>query len=326
MQRMKADTPEANVASAMGQGDELPFWVLLYYRYVKIEDPDDYAREQRELCERLDLRGRILVGEEGINGTVSGTVDSAAQYREAMAADERTRDMPFKIDAWDRHVFPKLSVKVREEIVSLGLPRGSDVDPNERTGRRLSPAEFYRAMQDDNAIVIDGRNNYESALGRFAGALCPDVDNFRDFPGWIEANREMLKGRRILTYCTGGIRCEKLSALLLREGFDDVSQLEGGIVEYGRDAEMRGRDFEGECYVFDQRIGVPVNWTDTAKIVSCCERCGEPSVRYRNCGFAPCNRQFFLCETCEQREGDRYCSAGCRDGVGRGDGERADPG
>jgi UPF0176 protein len=314
MIEMKVDGAEADVMSETQGTIEHPFRVLLYYRYVRIEDPEAYAQEQRQLCERLKLRGRILIGEEGINGTVSGTVASTAQYREAMAADVRTRDMPFKIDAWDRHVFPKLSVKVRDEIVSLGLSKDRDVDPNELTGRRLPPVEFYRAMQDENAIVIDGRNNYESALGRFAGAVCPEVDNFRDFPGWIEENREMLKGRKILTYCTGGIRCEKLSALLLREGFEDVSQLEGGIVEYGYDAEVRGRDFEGECYVFDQRIGVPVNRTDTAKVVSCCERCGEPSVRYQNCGFAPCNRQFFLCERCEEKDGDRYCSAGCRVG------------
>ena len=308
------DTSIASVGAEVEE--ELKFRVLLYYRYVRIEDPELYAQRQRELCEKWELRGRILVGTEGINGTLSGTTDNTARYRETMAADVRTRDMPFKIDAWDRHVFPKLSVKVRDEIVSLGLPREEDVDPNQQTGRRLSPADFYRAMQDDNAIVIDGRNNYESALGRFAGAVCPDVDNFRDFPGWIEDNREMLKGRKILTYCTGGIRCEKLSALLLREGFDDVSQLEGGIVEYGRNAEVQGRDFEGECYVFDQRIGVPVNGTDTAKVVSCCERCGDPSTRYRNCGFAPCNRQFFLCETCEERDDDRFCSVGCRSGEG----------
>jgi UPF0176 protein len=296
---------------------ELAFRVLLYYSYVRIDDPEAYAQQQRELCEELELLGRILVGVEGINGTVSGSIENTAKYREAMAVDERTRDMPFKIDAWDGHVFPKLSVKVRDEIVSLGLLTENDVDPNEQTGRRLSPAQFYRAMQDDNAVVIDGRNNYESALGHFTGALCPQVDNFRDFPGWIEKNREMLKGRKILTYCTGGIRCEKLSALLLREGFEDVSQLEGGIVEYGRDAEVQGRDFEGECYVFDQRVVVPVNRTDSAKVVSCCERCGEPSVRYRNCGFAPCNRQFFLCESCEASEGDWFCSGGCRDGVGQ---------
>lgn len=301
------------------RGEEgAPFRVLLYYRYVAIEDPEAYAEEQRQLCEELELLGRILVGDEGINGTVSGMAENTARYREAMHSDPRTRDMPFKIDAWSGHVFPKLSIKVRREIVSLGLEGDElgDVDPVSETGKRLSPAEFYRAMQDENAIVIDGRNDYESALGRFAGAICPDVGNFRDFPQWLQEHREQLAGRRILTYCTGGIRCEKLSALLLREGFEDVSQLEGGIVEYGRDPEVRGRDFEGDCYVFDQRIGVSVNHTETQRIVSCCERCGEPSPRYRNCGYAPCNRQFFLCEACEARDQERYCTTECREQAG----------
>lgn len=290
--------------------------VLLYYRYVAIDDPEAYAEEQRRLCTELELLGRILVGSEGINGTVSGTTENTGRYREAMAADPRTRDMPFKIDAWDGHVFPKLSVKVRREIVSLGLldDEQGDVDPVAETGKRLSPGEFYRAMQDENAIIIDGRNDYESALGHFAGAICPDVGNFRDFPQWIREHREELEGRKILTYCTGGIRCEKLSALFLREGFGDVSQLEGGIVEYGRDPEVQGRDFDGDCYVFDQRVGVPVNNTETRRVVSCCERCGEPSPRYRNCGYAPCNRQFFLCEACEKRDADRYCTTACREG------------
>lgn len=310
---MRGESSDCASLGVDGAEEMHAFRVLLYYRYVRIEDPDGYARRQRELCGELNLRGRILVGDEGINGTVSGTTENAARYRETMEADGRTRGMPFKIDAWSSHVFPKLSVKVRREIVSLGLAEGGGVDPNRQTGQRLSPAEFYRAMQDENALVIDGRNNYESALGRFAGAVCPDLENFRDFPGWIESNREMLQGRKILTYCTGGIRCEKLSALLLREGFEDVSQLEGGIVEYGRDEEVRGRDFEGECYVFDQRVGVPVNRTETERIVSCCERCGEPSPRYRNCSYAPCNRQFFLCESCEEKDSDRFCSASCRD-------------
>lgn len=290
--------------------------VLLYYRYVVIEDPEAYVQQQRRLCTQLELQGRILVGSEGINGTVSGTTENTMRYREAMAADPRTCDMPFKVDASDGHVFPKLSIKVREEIVSLGLADDElgDVDPVTETGRRLSPTEFYRAMQDENTIIIDGRNDYESALGHFAGAICPDVGNFREFPQWIREHREALEGRKILTYCTGGIRCEKLSAWLLREGFDDVSQLEGGIVEYSRDPEVLGRDFDGDCYVFDQRVGVPVNHTETRRVVSCCERCGEPSLRYRNCGFAPCNRQFFLCEVCEQRDADRFCTTECRDG------------
>lgn len=284
--------------------------VLLYYQYVKIADPAAYMAEQRALCESLDLLGRIIVGAEGINGTVSGTVENTNAYIDAMHADERTAQMPFKIDAADEDAFPKLSVKVRDEVVALGLDPEQDIDPNEVSGKRLSPKEFYEAMQDENIVLIDARNDYESKLGHFKGALCPDLRNFRDFPEWVDEHVDELKGKKILTYCTGGIRCEKFSGLLKQKGLDDVSQLDGGIVNYGKDEATQGRDFDGECYVFDQRVKVPVNFTDTATVISHCLHCGTPSTRYRNCPWSPCNEQIFLCESCEDARG-RHCSAEC---------------
>ena len=178
---MESSTPL--VETETGSDPEAqPSRVLLYYRYVPIEDPEVYVREHRELCERLELRGRILIGREGINGTVSGTGAGTQGYIEAMQADPRTAEMPFKIDSCDGHVFRKLSIKAREEIVTLCLDEESDIDPNRLTGNRLSPAEFAEAMEDENAVLIDGRNDYESGLGRFKDALCPDVEHFRDFP------------------------------------------------------------------------------------------------------------------------------------------------
>jgi len=285
------------------------FQILLYYLYRKLENPQDYVEEHRALCESLGLRGRILIGVDGINGTVSGTREATERYQETLRNDPRTAGITFKIDPATAHVFPKLIVKWRPEIVTLGLG-DADVDPNVRTGRRLSPAEWLEAMHEDNVVVIDGRNRYESDLGRFEGAVCPDIENFREFPGWLEAHADELRGRKILTYCTGGIRCEKLSAYLLEKGFEDVSQLEGGIVTYGKDPATQGREFEGLCYVFDQRIGVEVNFTETRKIVSHCEKCGEPCARYRNCSCKSCNRKHFLCERCEETKG-RVCSPEC---------------
>lgn len=286
-----------------------PFQILLFYRYHRIADPAAFVEEQRALCEELELRGRILIGEEGINGAASGLTDATKRYMAALRDDERTRGIEFKIDPADGHAFPKLSVKLRREIVPLGLG-DDDIDPNELTGARLGPKEWLAAIQDDDVIVLDGRNDYESALGRFKGAVCPDVEHFRDFPKWIRENLADKKDRKILTYCTGGIRCEKLSGFLLREGFENVSQLQGGIVEYGKNPETRGRDFDGLCYVFDQRVGVEVNHTETRKIVSSCWRCAEPSPRYRNCGWPPCNAQIFLCEGCEEEFG-RFCGESC---------------
>jgi len=303
-------TPSEIVENAETRQPE-PFRVILYYRYFAIADPETCVEEHRALCERLELKGRILIGSEGINGTVSGTLTATETYMATLHADPRTAEMPFKVDPSDGHVFPKLSVKLREEIVTLGLDAEADIDPNEVTGTRLSPAEFAEAMQDDNALLIDGRNDYESNLGRFHGAICPDIEHFRDFPAWLRQHADELKGKKVLTYCTGGIRCEKLSGYLVNEGFEDVYQLDGGIINYSHDPATRGENFDGLCYVFDGRVGVEVNHTDTRRIISQCRHCGETSPRYKNCAFPPCNTQIFVCESCEASFG-RFCDETCR--------------
>lgn len=269
-----------------------------------------YLSEHRALCEELGLLGRIIVAKEGINGTVSGLCENTQAYQDHLRSQPGTSDMEFKVDPADGHVFEKLSIKVRPEVVALGLDTDEDLDPNQTTGTYLSPKEFYEAMQDPNAVILDARNDYESQLGKFRKAICPEVDSFRDFPQWIRDNRDQLEGKRILTYCTGGIRCEKFSGFLLQEGLTDVSQLHGGIVTYGRDSETQGRDFDGQCYVFDQRIGVSVNQVNP-KVIARCKRCDEPSERYRNCGFPPCNLQFFCCEACEEARG-KFCGDACK--------------
>ena len=286
-----------------------PFRILLYYRYTQVDDPEGFAGEQQELCEKLGLRGRIIVAGEGINGTVSGEVVATEAYMEAMNADPRLAGIVFKVDPVDEHSFKKLSVKVRPEIVTLQLDNEKDIDPVASTGGRLAPADFYAAMKQEGALVLDGRNKYESDLGHFKDAVCPDVENFRDFPEWIRKNLSHAKERPILTYCTGGIRCEKLSGFLLREGFKNVTQLDGGIVSYGKDPDVQGRDFQGQCYVFDSRIGVAVN-SENPSVIASCRNCGERSERYVNCSWKPCNCRVFLCSSCEEK-GGRFCSEQC---------------
>lgn len=286
----------------------MDYRVLLYYKYVTIEDTDAFVREHRALCERLGLLGRILVAQEGINGTVSGTAEAAEAYMDALHADPRFADMPFKIDEADGHAFKKLIIKVRPEIVRLGLD--SDVNPLQRTGRRLSPKEFYEAMQQEDVVVIDARNDYEYNVGHFKGAVAPTVKTFRDFPQWVRETLAQYKDKKVLTYCTGGIRCEKFSAMLLEEGFKDVSQLDGGIVTYGKDPEVQGRLFEGSCYVFDERVTVPVNRTGEAKVISHCHYCGTECERYVNCANLACDHQFLCCVNCEF-EHRRSCSPAC---------------
>ncbi len=297
--------------------------VLLYYKYVAIPDPAGFLEEHRSLCESLELMGRILISHEGINGTVSGVAENTDRYQEALRAYPFMEGIAFKDDPAEGHVFPKLSIKLRPELVTLGLGKPEagegieDIDPNEITGQHLSPAEFHAAMQEEDVILLDGRNDYESALGHFRNALCPDVPNFRDFPQWLRKHADKLRGKKkILTYCTGGIRCEKLSGFLLKEGFQNVFQLDGGIINYSHDPVTRGRDFDGQCYVFDQRVGVEVNHTETRSVVSLCRHCGAPSPRYRNCAWPECNEQVFLCEACEESFG-KFCGEACREKAGR---------
>src|SRR5690606_20836913 len=235
----------------------MDYRVLLYYKYTTIEEPEEFRRQHLGFCKDLGLKGRILVSEEGMNGTVSGTIEATQKYMDAMHADERFSDMIFKIDPAESHAFKKMFVRYRPEIVSLNLE--DDVDPNETTGKYLDPKEFREALLDENTVVIDARNDYEYDLGHFRGAVRPDIRNFRELPEWIRENKEKFMDKRVVTYCTGGIRCEKFSGWLVKEGFKDVGQLHGGIATYGKDPEVQGELWDGKMYVFDERIAVDIN-------------------------------------------------------------------
>ncbi|MFD1737714.1 rhodanese-related sulfurtransferase [Bacillus salitolerans] len=286
------------------------YQVLLYYKYVPIEDPEAFMMEHRELCERIGLMGRIFVAHEGINGTVSGTVEQTEEYMEAMRKDPRFSDTVFKVEKSEKHAFRKLKIKVKPEIVNLSLEE--DLNPNQTTGKHLSPKEFYEAMQQEDVVILDARNTYEYDLGHFKNAIRPDIESFRELPNWIKENFNEYKDKKVLTYCTGGIRCEKFSGFLVKEGFKDVSQLEGGIISYGYDPEVQGRLWDGKCYVFDDRISVPVNRTEEANVVGECYYCGEPEERYVKCGNPECNKHLLMCEECEH-EHKRSCSTECRE-------------
>lgn len=282
--------------------------VLLYYHYVALEDVEAFRDEHYALCKENNLLGRIIVSTEGINGTVSGLTQDTQNYMDAMHADPRFESMPFKIDQEDKHAFAKLHVRVKPELVHLGLEK--DVNPLEITGRYLKPVEFFEQMQDENTVVLDARNDYEFDLGHFRGAIRPDIEVFRDLPEWIKENNELLEGKKILTYCTGGVRCEKFSGWLKQEGYDDVNQLDGGIVTYGYDSQVQGELWDGSLYVFDQRISVPVNRVEHT-IVGKDFITGEPCERYVNCGNPQCNEQMLMSEKTEY-DYLRACSHECR--------------
>ncbi|SES23057.1 rhodanese-related sulfurtransferase [Psychrobacillus sp. OK032] len=282
--------------------------VLLYYKYVPIEDPVTFAQEHLAACKEIGLKGRILVSDEGINGTCSGTIEQTDAYMDMMKADNRFADMAYKIDEAEGHAFKKMHVRPKREIVHLGL--ADDINPNELTGKYLSPKEFFEQMQAEDTIVIDARNDYEFDLGHFRGAIRPDIRNFRDLPDWMLENREMFEGKKVLTYCTGGIRCEKFSGWLVREGFEDVAQLHGGIATYAKDPEVRGQLWDGQMYVFDERIAVPINQVEQV-IVGKDHFTGEPCERYVNCANPDCNDKI-LCSEENEHKYLRSCSHECR--------------
>ncbi|MFZ3590046.1 rhodanese-related sulfurtransferase [Bacillus sp. DJP31] len=288
----------------------MSYQVVLYYKYGQIDDPEVFVQEHRALCEEIGVKGRIHVAHEGVNGTVSGTTEQTSQYMMAMRQDPRFVDVVFKIEESDNHAFKKLKVKVKPEIVHLSLE--DDVDPNALTGKHLSPKEFFEAMQDDDVIILDARNTYEYDLGHFKKAIRPDIETFRELPKWVRENLSEHKDKKILTYCTGGIRCEKFSGFLVKEGFQDVSQLEGGIISYGYDQEVQGKLWDGKCYVFDERISVPVNRTEEATVVGKCYYCEQPEERYVKCGNPDCNKHLLLCEECEH-EHIRSCTTECKE-------------
>ncbi|MGF7050787.1 putative sulfurtransferase [Paenibacillus sp. DS2015] len=203
-----------------------------------------------------------------------------------------------------------MHVRHRDEIVTLR--NNEQIDPTVNTGKRLNPKQFYEYLQRDDVIVIDGRNNYEYDIGHFRNAIRPEVENFKEFPEWLRENISEHKDKPIITYCTGGIRCEKLSSVLLDQGFKDVYQLDGGIVTYGKDPEVKGRLFDGKCYVFDDRISVTINQTEEDKMISTCKHCDEPSDRYINCTDNVCDKRHICCEKCEEVT-KGFCSTECEE-------------
>ncbi|MBL8049042.1 MAG: rhodanese-related sulfurtransferase [Chthonomonas sp.] len=281
----------------------MAFQVLLYYWFTEVADPEGFARRHRELCEKLNLRGRILIAPEGINGTVSGLVADCEAYQTALRAEPGFGDMEFKVDPAEGHAFKAMHVRVRPEIITLGA------DASGPTALHLDAETWRDMMAREDAVILDGRNAYESELGHFANAICPPIQNFRELPEWLQAHRDEFAGKQILTYCTGGIRCEKLTAWMLANGFENVFQLDGGIVKYGQDPATAGEGFVGVNVVFDERVQVSAG--ERSQPLTACRQCGAASANYVNCANVECNLRMILCPECEESTG-RCCSEACR--------------
>ncbi len=286
--------------------------IILFYKYVNIDDPESFRKEQLDLCTRLSLKGRVIVAKEGINATLEGTTENIEEYLKVYLADARFSDTHIKKSEGLGDSFPKLSVKVRPEIVSLHLKE--DINPNEITGVHLKPEElkqWYESGKD--FVVVDMRNDYEFKVGRFKDSIMPKLQNFRDVPEAL-SDIEHLKDKTVLAVCTGGVRCEKASGLLKREGFKDVYQLDGGIVSYME--KFPAQEFEGTLYVFDKRITMDFdaknNVEDKHVVVGKCDKCEVSSERFVNCKYPQCNKHFICCEDCSEEDGRSFCSDDCR--------------
>jgi UPF0176 protein len=277
--------------------------VILYYKFAPIEDPETMVRNHTSFCKNIGIKGRIYIGTEGINGTLGGTPEQIREYKNYVTSIEGFEDIDFKTDICDQIPFAKLKCKTRDEIVALHVKANP-----ESGGNYLSPRQWKQIMESgEDYVMIDVRNDYESKIGHFEGAITPPVENFYEFPGWLD-RLPADKNKKVLMYCTGGIRCEKFSALMKQRGWEDVNQLHGGILQYGK--QEGGEYFKGKCFVFDDRLVVPVN-KDDMKPIARCEITGKPADTYINCANMECNR-LFVCSEEGARMMEGCCSEECR--------------
>lgn len=286
----------------------MKYRVLLYYHYTPIENPELFATNHLKYCRKLGVLGRIIISKEGINGTLSGTTEQTETYMDDLKALLGFKDISFKIDLADQHAFHRISIKVKNEIVTLDLDE--DINPHEMTGTYLEPKDYFKKIQDPNVVIVDARNEYEYDLGHFRNAIKPNIKHFKEIPSWFKKHKQLFEGKTVLTYCTGGVRCEKWSGFLKREGIKDVYQLKGGIITYGKDLEVQGQFWVGQCYVFDLRMSIPINHIDPV-IVGKDYFTGEPCERYINCANPTCNKKI-LCTEKNEIIYKGSCSDFCR--------------
>jgi UPF0176 protein len=279
--------------------------VLLFYLFTPLADPDAIRLWQRDLCESLGLKGRILLSKDGINGTVGGELKDVKKYVRKTRQYPAFKQIDFKWSEGRGDDFPRLTVKVRDELVSFGAPGELAVDEHgvRGGGTRLTPEQLHELVAEKQVTFFDGRNSFEAEIGRFRDAVVPAVENTRDFVAELDRGAyDHLKNEPVVTYCTGGIRCEVLSSLMINRGFREVYQLDGGIATYGEAFGDRGL-WEGSLYVFDERKAV--EFSEQAKVIGHCYVCAEPTSRMENCGDPACRVQLVVCD---EHAADTACS------------------
>lgn len=277
--------------------------IILFYKFAEITDPEDFINEQLNFCNREQLYGKILVAQEGINGSLSGSKEQIDNYKKFLTKNPDFADIDFKEEISTFNPFKKMIVRQKNEIIRMD----QELDLDKR-GKYITPEELMELYEsDEEFIVLDTRNNYESDVGKFKNAITPDIDTFREFPEALKSLSDK-KDKKIITYCTGGIRCEKATSYMIKEGFNNVYQLQNGIINFCQ--QYPNTLWEGKCFVFDQRLLSHVD--PEAEAITNCIHCKESCDRYQNCKNPVCDEFIVLCEDC----GDKFngcCSEKCID-------------
>ena len=269
------------------------YQILLFYSYAKILDPSKFKSDHHLFCINNNIKGRIIISKEGINGTVSGLIEDCDNYIKELISKKIFSDIDFKVEPYHKNVFKKINVRIKNEIVNSGLIKKKIL---QNRGKYINSSDFKKIINNkpEDVTVLDVRSNYEHNIGKFKDAMTLDIDNFREFPNKInEIKKKIKKKNKIITYCTGGVKCEKASGFLKEKGFENVYQLHGGVIKYG--SEEGGKNFEGKCYVFDDRIVKDVNKVNP-EVIGKCYVTGEKTDKMVNCANVLCNKHFPLSE------------------------------
>lgn len=291
---------------------QLSHIVIAFYIFTPIEDPHLLVRQFQDFFENKEIFSRIYISEEGINAQMSATKEAGELFMVWLKQDPRFTNVFFKIDPYHEQVFPHKRVKYRKQLVALDMK----VDVAE-TATHLSPEEWSCQLdkKDENLLLLDVRNDYEGKIGHFEGSIVPPLETFREFPKYVESlkNQYDTKKTKILMCCTGGIRCELFSVVMKKAGFEQVYQLDGGIINYGH--KKGNKHWKGKLYVFDDRVAVPIappESEEDLKPISHCHCCDELSDTYYNCAHLKCNKHFISCSACAQKL-KGCCSTECMD-------------
>lgn len=230
--------------------------VATFYKFIELNDLENLRDRALDFCENQQLKGTILLAKEGINATISGEQENVDQFFQFLKQDERFADIEPKLSYTEEPPFHRMKVKIKPEIITMGV---NEIEPAIKTGKHVDPETWNDIISDPEVLVIDTRNEYEYKVGSFENAVSPQTDNFREFPEFVEENLDPNQHKKVAMFCTGGIRCEKASAYLLEKGFEEVYQLNGGILNYLETVSPEESLWEGECFVFDSRVAVNEN-------------------------------------------------------------------